>query len=47
MLINDASHKGSAVFELLISAAIVVAVGAGVYVVQHPPVAKTPIVQAI
>lgn len=44
MLINDTSHQGSGIIELLVSAAIVAAVGFGVYAVQHPAETKRPAV---
>lgn len=36
MLINSKTAGGSAVIEMIVGAALVVAVGFGVYQVQHP-----------
>lgn len=36
MLINDSTKSGSVVVEIAVAVMMIVAVGAGVYAVQHP-----------
>jgi hypothetical protein len=46
-LLNDTSHNGSAVLELMASLVLVAGVSAGVYVIQHPHVPPAAQVSAV